>query len=315
MRPCSVLWWFSRGGLVRTRPRSSAFSSSSSCSLSLDFQRVPYGGVEITDSRLVPPAGKERTAVCGAEEAAAVVEALRRGLPQWKMEGYRAVWIKLWLPFSAALVSPALEMGFRPFYTTRDTLTLNISLLPKEQDHLPLGPVHHVGVACLAIDSEERAVVIRERAGFAKGFWKLPGGKVDPMEGVAEAAVREMAEEAGLVTRFAALCAIQEVHHNRLSGPARDGASDLYFTVLLHPPADPAECALKPQLSEVSAAEWMPVADLLKEPMYREGSGLRQALLAGISIHQGRTRGLSTVSLRTFRGFPHNVYLPVPSPS
>ena len=52
-------------------------------------------------------------------------------------------------------------------------------------------------VGAIAVD-DDQLLMIRRGRGPAQGDWSLPGGRVDPGETLAEAVVRELAEETGL---------------------------------------------------------------------------------------------------------------------
>ena len=54
-----------------------------------------------------------------------------------------------------------------------------------------------VCVGAIAV-SEERLLLIRRGRGPAAGVWSLPGGRVEAGETLAEAVLRELAEETGL---------------------------------------------------------------------------------------------------------------------
>jgi 8-oxo-dGTP diphosphatase len=52
-------------------------------------------------------------------------------------------------------------------------------------------------VGAIAVD-DDQLLMIRRGRGPAQGYWSLPGGRVEPGETLAEAVVRELAEETGL---------------------------------------------------------------------------------------------------------------------
>lgn len=62
--------------------------------------------------------------------------------------------------------------------------------------HLPL-----IEVAVAIVHRSDGRVLLAERTArqMGAGFWELPGGKIEPGEGAAQAAVRELVEEVGLL--------------------------------------------------------------------------------------------------------------------
>lgn len=54
-----------------------------------------------------------------------------------------------------------------------------------------------VCVGAIAVDNE-RLLLVRRGRGTAAGFWSVPGGRVEAGETLAEAVVRELAEETGI---------------------------------------------------------------------------------------------------------------------
>jgi len=67
--------------------------------------------------------------------------------------------------------------------------------LPPPDEHLPATP--QVCVGAIAVE-DGRILLIRRGHGPAQGEWSVPGGRVEAGETLAEAVVRELAEETGL---------------------------------------------------------------------------------------------------------------------
>ena len=68
-----------------------------------------------------------------------------------------------------------------------------------------------VCVGAIALDGD-RLLLVRRGQSLAAGRWSIPGGRVEPGETLAEAVVREVAEETGLEGPLTAN------RHNRLRG-------------------------------------------------------------------------------------------------
>jgi 8-oxo-dGTP diphosphatase len=70
-------------------------------------------------------------------------------------------------------------------------------------------PAVVVGVGAIVV-RDGRLLVVRRANPPAQGLWAVPGGRLEHGEPIADAVVRELAEETGLRGRAVALCGIAE---------------------------------------------------------------------------------------------------------
>jgi ADP-ribose pyrophosphatase len=93
------------------------------------------------------------------------------------------------------------DRPIRPVFRGR-IITVNLEHVPLPHGrHTELEVVRHPGgAATVALDSRNQVCVLRQFRHAAGGWlWELPAGKLEPDEGAALTAERELAEEAGLV--------------------------------------------------------------------------------------------------------------------
>jgi 8-oxo-dGTP diphosphatase len=89
-------------------------------------------------------------------------------------------------------------------------------------------------VGAVVVDASGRLLLIQRGHAPSAGLWSVPGGRVEPGETLAEAVVREVREETGLVVRPGAVV-------GRLSIPGDGVVYDVtdFECVLVGPRADP----------------------------------------------------------------------------
>ena len=123
-------------------------------------------------------------------------------------------------------------------------------------------PRPEVCVGAVAVD-DGRLLLVRRGHGPAAGEWSVPGGRVEPGETLAEAVVRELAEETGLEGLCGELLGwverVGDDHHFVI----------LDFTVTVLDPHDPVAS------SDAAEAAWVPLDDVAR---YQLVEGLAEFL-------------------------------------
>lgn len=71
--------------------------------------------------------------------------------------------------------------------------------------------------------------MVREKNGYRKGTWNIPGGRVDTGESIVEGALREIREETNLECEYEDIIMVREVLNTLFGKP------DIYFAFLLKP--------------------------------------------------------------------------------
>jgi 8-oxo-dGTP pyrophosphatase MutT (NUDIX family) len=230
--------------------------------------------------------------------------ALGDSLIEWRGSGKRGIWLRF--PLSAAnLIPEAVKHGFKNHHAMPDYTMMTSWLDESMPSMLPLYPHHQIGVGGMLINGEGKVLCIQEKRGVTagmKGFWKLPGGLVDPGEDISTAAAREVMEETGVKAQFVSIAGFRETH----AGPF--GTTDLYCICCMKL-SDEYEGAIpepSPQEEEIAATAWIDLDVFLGNKFYKRG--LYGALLRtsaetakdvmageetrGIGLHETKMKGM-----------------------
>eukprot|EP00941_MAST-03F_sp_MAST-3F-sp1_P001151 g1151.t1 len=222
-------------------------------------------------------------------------EILAASMKKWRKAERRGVWLRI--PRSASVLVPvAVEQGFWYHHAGPDYLTLcNWLRGGRDASRLPAAASHYIGVAGFVLNSRREVLCVQEKTGPAAsiGLWKLPGGLVDQGENISKAVLREVWEETGIDCDFLRLAAVIESHSGR--GPSRESASDLYCVCVLK--ALDENQQLVPQEEEIERCAWIPIHEVLKHPLYAEGSAFGESYRAAMRISENRGDGLSVENL------------------
>ncbi|HZZ45388.1 MAG TPA: NUDIX domain-containing protein [Pseudonocardia sp.] len=132
---------------------------------------------------------------------------------------------------------------------------LDDPLAPPAQGLLP---------AAFAIVRNDRGRVLLVRRAD-DGNWELPGGRVETGESAAEAAEREVAEEAGVAVRVVGLAGVYSDPRHVLSYPGEGAYQQIAICFYARPlhRNDPS-----PDNHETTAARWFDVAATIALPMH-----------------------------------------------
>jgi len=113
-------------------------------------------------------------------------------------------------------------------------------------------PVVAVG-AVVVVD--DRLLLVRRGRGPAQGFWSVPGGRVEVGETLAEAVVRELAEETGLE----GVCGEFVGWVERIGDGFHFVILDFRVTLLDDRPAVAGD--------DAAEVEWVPLGDVAERPL------------------------------------------------
>jgi len=204
--------------------------------------RDRYSGVTVTST----------AEPCAAEQ---LEEQLRRSLAAWAADKARSVWFHV-APAEAAWVPVLVNQGFTFHHASPARVALLKWLPEDEPNNVPSYAHTLVGVGGMVVTDDGQLLVVEER--FAtQPHWKLPGGYVDPGEGLAAAAVREVLEETGVRTEFRSVVAFRHGHDFNF------GCSDIFIVVALRP----LTTDIKADQKEIAKCRWMPLQEYAGHPL------------------------------------------------
>jgi 8-oxo-dGTP pyrophosphatase MutT (NUDIX family) len=177
-------------------------------------------------------------------------EDLQMDLKEWVDGGFQVVWLEV--PISRAGIVPiAAEAGFTFHHSGLNYVMMIRRLV--EDAFVPEYASHYTGAGGVVINEKNELLVVceRHRGGSGRIYYKLPGGALHPGEHLAQAVVREVKEETGVLTTFRSLACFRHWHGYRY------GKSDIYFVCRL----DPLSAEIEIQESEIEEALWMPLEE------------------------------------------------------
>ncbi len=202
-------------------------------------------------------------------------EKLAKSIDVWQTD-YRLIWLEL--PAShAALIPGALDVGFIFHHCQTEVLMLVKKL--QSDSYLPLAATHSIGVGALVWSPDRQVLMVKELPlpGEKPGYFKLPGGMVEPKEHLASAVEREVLEETAVHATFQGLLGLR--HHHR----GQFGSSNLYIVCQLQAQTT-ALCAAEHEIAEV---RWFAPDDYLKDV---NASKYNKLLLESALKHSGMVR-------------------------
>ncbi|XP_012571794.1 nudix hydrolase 2 isoform X2 [Cicer arietinum] len=224
---------------------------------------------------------------------------LEASISQWKRQGKKGVWIKLPREHSN-LVASAVKAGFKYHHAEPDYLML-VYWIPTTPDTIPANASHRICIGAFVMNDNMEILVVQEKNGrfSGKGIWKLPTGAVNEGEDVCTAAIREVKEETGIEAEFVEVLAFRERHKSFFQ------KSELLFVCMLQP----RSFNIQKQLSEIEAAQWMPIEEYVAQPFVRENELFDFLTKVGLSKLSGKYCGFSTLLTSTSSCKKSYVYL------
>jgi len=201
--------------------------------------RNQYGGVFVSGKQL--PAGRPDFR-----------DAMAAALPAWMREGLKLAWLEI-PARRGELLADALDLGFKLHHSRDETLMLVRRLV--DDAYIPDACTHSIGAGGLVLSEDGRILVVLEKRDRIERpeHLKLPGGMLERGEHLADGAIREVFEEAGIRAEFRGLVGMR--HHHR----GQFGASNIYAVCRL----TPLNFDIRLDGDELEKALWMPVDEYL----------------------------------------------------
>jgi mutator protein MutT len=135
-----------------------------------------------------------------------------------------------------------------------------------------LGPALGVRTLCLVVREGELLLAMKKR-GFGAGRWNGPGGKIEPGETIAAAAIRETWEEVGVVAHVVEPVAVLRFYFPDMP-PAEGWNQQVHVFLVRDWSATPAE-------SEEMRPQWFALTDLPLAAMWPDDPLWLPQVLAG----------------------------------
>ncbi|WOL08197.1 nudix hydrolase 8-like [Canna indica] len=224
---------------------------------------------------------------CLPTSANAFSAILQSSLHYWNIKGKKGIWLKI-LEEQAELVPVALKEGFRYHHADPGYVMLTY-WIPDEPCMLPCTATHQIGVGSFVINDNREVLVVKEKKCPLRcsGIWKLPTGFINKSEEIFSGAVREVKEETGVDTTFSELLAFRHAHHVIFE------KSDLFFICMLKP----LSSEITIDESEIAAAKWMPLNELLAQPNHQEDSMLKSIMEICVSSYENNYNGFTALQM------------------
>ncbi|KAL6006040.1 nudix (nucleoside diphosphate linked moiety X)-type motif 8 [Asimina triloba] len=242
----------------------------------LDAYEDEYGGMVIDPE-------------CLPSSANAFVAVLRASIAHWKIKGKKGIWLKI-LVEQANLVPIAMKEGFIYHHAEPGYVMLTY-WIPDEPCILPASATHQVGIAGFVINEKREVISSVDKysvlamlsLGTSSHFIHLYVQSEELFVG----AVREVKEETGIDTAFVEVTAFRHAHLVAFE------KSDLLFICMLRP----LSFDISIDESEIEAAKWMPLDEVLAQPFYQEDCMSRKAIEVCVARYENRYHGLTAHQL------------------
>lgn len=162
----------------------------------------------------------------------------------------------------------AEDSDFVPLATKEGMSFLSVSssdlllMMKLKECSMPPPATHAIGGGALTLSPDlKKILVVKEKNGPLKNFWKIPTGRLDPGESIQAGILRELSEELDLRVKFIGLLAVRDVF------PMIYDLNELFFTaVVIAESEEFKRCPI-----ELADAKWMNLEEF-KELDYSHNS-------------------------------------------